>query len=314
LEVGLAATTRKTTKTTNKTKYSKALSAAMSLTIDDREHLYNALRNILFPNKIPASGLSERLKERRFHKGLSCPHCLSEQICRHGAYRERQRYRCKDCRKTFNDATGTPLAGTHLENKWMDYIECMVEGLALRKISDKLEISLTTAFTWRHKILNALKRMEKVNFKGVLEVDETHLLESRKGDRNITDRAPRERGGKSSKRGISNDQDCILVARDRTGQTHAQLACRGRISLQQAKLVLDGALEEVTVLCSDAHGTWKAFARDGDINHVVLNASKKRRVSDVYHIQNVNSFHGRFKGWLDRFNGVSSKFLDNYLT
>ena len=104
------------------------------------------------------------------------------------------------------------------------------------------------------------------------------------------------------------------MARDRTGQTHAQLACRGRISLKQAKLVLDGALEEVTVLCSDAHGTWKAFAGDGDINHVVLNASKKRRVSDVYHIQNVNSFHGRFKGWLDRFNGVASKFLDNYLT
>jgi hypothetical protein len=45
----------------------------------------------------------------------------------------------------------------------------------------------------------------------------------------------------------------------------------------------------------------------------VLNASKKRRVSDVYHIQNVNSYHGRFKGWLNRFNGVSSKFLDNYL-
>jgi hypothetical protein len=36
-------------------------------------------------------------------------------------------------------------------------------------------------------------------------------------------------------------------------------------------------------------------------------------VSDIYHIQNVNGFHGRFKRWLERFNGVSSKFLDNYL-
>jgi transposase-like protein len=300
--------------TTNTAKYNKILSAAMALTIDDREHLYNALRDILFPNRIPTNGLNERLKERRFHKGLSCPHCAHEKIYRHGAYRDRQRYRCRECRKTFNDATGTPLAGTHLTSKWIDYIECMVDGLSLRKICDKLEISLTTAFTWRHKVLNALKRMERTNFKGVLEVDETHLLESRKGDRNITGRASRERGGKSSKRGISNDQDCILVARDRTGQTHAQLACRGRISLRQAKLVLGCTLEEVTVLCSDAHGTWKAFARGEGINHIVLNASKKRRVSDVYHIQNVNSFHGRFKGWLDRFNGVSSKFLDNYLT
>ena len=113
--------------------------------------------------------------------------------------------------------------------------------------------------------------------------------------------------------GISNDQDCILVARDRTGQTHSQLACRGRVSLKQAKLVLTGVLDEVNILCSDAHGTWKAFAKDGDINHVILNASKKRRVSDIYHIQNVTSFHSRFKTWLLRFNGVASKFLDNYL-
>jgi len=110
----------------------------------------------------------------------------------------------------------------------MDYIECMVEGKSLRQICDQLEITLTTTFTWRHKFLNALKRLEREWFKGVLEVDETHLLESRKGDRHIMDRSARKRGGKSKKRGISNDQDCILVARDRTGKTHAQLACLGR--------------------------------------------------------------------------------------
>lgn len=294
--------------------YSKVFSAAMALDIGDRKHLYNALRDRLFPNSIPAGGLAERLKERRFHKGLSCPHCGSEQVHRHGVYRDRQRYRCRGCHKSFNDATGTPLAGTHLTSKWMDYIECMVEGKSLRKICDQLEISLSTAFTWRHKVLNALKRLEREGFTGVLEIDETHLLESRKGDRNIMDRPSRKRGGKSKKRGISNDQDCILVARDRTGQTHAQLACRGRLSLRQAMAVLNGIIAEVNVLCSDAHGTWKAFAKAEAITHVELNASKKRRVSDIYHIQNVNGFHRRFKQWLERFNGVSSKFLNNYLT
>jgi hypothetical protein len=79
-------------------------------------------------------------------------------------------------------------------------------------------------------------------------------------------------------------------------------------------VVLNGILDEVTVLCSDAHGTWRSFAKAEAITHIELNASKKRRVSDVYHIQNVNGFHRRFKKWLERFNGVSSKFLDNYLT
>lgn len=34
----------------------------------------------------------------------------------------------------------------------------------------------------------------------------------------------------------------------------------------------------------------------------------------IYHIQNVNSYHGRLKGWIQRFNSVATKYLDNYLT
>jgi hypothetical protein len=36
-------------------------------------------------------------------------------------------------------------------------------------------------------------------------------------------------------------------------------------------------------------------------------------VDEVIHVQTVNSYHGRFKGWLSRFNGVASKYLPNYL-
>ena len=70
----------------------------------------------------------------------------------------------------------------------------------------------------------------------------------------------------------------------------------------------------VTTLCSDSHNAWEAFARSKRLNHVILNASKGERVKKaVCHIQNVNSFHGRWKRWMDRFNGVASKFLNNYL-
>lgn len=34
----------------------------------------------------------------------------------------------------------------------------------------------------------------------------------------------------------------------------------------------------------------------------------------LYHIQNVNSYHSRLQGWIQRFNGVATKYLDNYLT
>ena len=183
------------------------------------------------------------LREKRFHKGFVCPHCSSDDVVKHGSYRDRQRFKCKACLRTFNDLTGTPLAGTHMMQKWLDYIERMVRGLSLRKISAEIKVSLSTSFTWRHKVLEALKQLEFDGFKGVLEVDETFILRSEEGSREIVGREPRRRGGKSPKRGISNDQDCILVARDRTGRTVAKLACMGRISRKQAMAVLKDTLD-----------------------------------------------------------------------
>jgi len=33
----------------------------------------------------------------------------------------------------------------------------------------------------------------------------------------------------------------------------------------------------------------------------------------AFHVQNVNAYHHRFKSWLDRFHGVATKYLPNYL-
>jgi len=51
---------------------------------------------------------------------------------------------------------------------------------------------------------------------GIVELDETYFLESRKGERNL-DREPRKRGGKASQRGISDEQTAVLIVRDRSG-------------------------------------------------------------------------------------------------
>jgi transposase-like protein len=40
-----------------------------------------------------------------------CPHCKSNDIYGHGVYKGRKRFKCKDCKKTFNDYTGTAISG-----------------------------------------------------------------------------------------------------------------------------------------------------------------------------------------------------------
>ncbi len=52
--------------------------------------------------------------------------------------------------------------------------------------------------------------------KGIVEADETYVLESRKGRRKL-DREARRRGGKATKRGLSKEQVPVLVAVDRDG-------------------------------------------------------------------------------------------------
>ena len=47
--------------------------------------------------------------------------------------------------------------------------------------------------------------------------------------------------------------------------------------------------------------------------HITLNASAGERVYEGYHIQNVNAYQSRFKGWMAPFKGVATKHLPSYL-
>jgi transposase-like protein len=52
--------------------------------------------------------------------------------------------------------TNTPFSGSRYPEKWVKYIEMMVEGYTLPKIAERLKIHISTSFYWRHKILNVL--------------------------------------------------------------------------------------------------------------------------------------------------------------
>jgi transposase-like protein len=90
----------------------------------------------------------KEVSEQKLKDGYTCTHCHSNNVVCFGKYSvkvglktmERQRYRCKDCHKTFTDVTNTPLQNTHLPHKWLDFIQCMIEGYSLRKASEIIEV------------------------------------------------------------------------------------------------------------------------------------------------------------------------------
>lgn len=283
---------------------------ALRLNEEQKQELYLKLQNAL--NLNGADKVIKELRDTKFAEGFYCPHCQSKEVVRFGQYKGRQRYRCKECLKTFSDLTNTPLKQTHYPEKWVTFIGCMIQGLSLRKSAKIVGVTWVTLFYWRHKILTSLKQINIEAFEGIFEVDETYILYSEKGKRNLG-RKPRKHGGKSKYRGISKEQVCVLVARDRNKNTYSKVTCMGRINKKKVEVNIGNLVKPDNIICSDAWRSYAFFAKSKGIDHYKINSSEKEYKKGIYHIQNVNNYHHRLKQWLDRFNGVASKYLDNYL-
>ena len=173
------------------------------------------------------------------------------------------RYRCVDCRRSFNALTGTPLARLRLKERWAAQTEALITGESLVKAAERCGVAVSTAFRWRHRFLSAPALDKPGRLTGIVEADETFILESFKGKRAALPRPARKRGGKASKRGLSAEQIPVLVARDRTGQTtDAVLAKLDRASVTAA---LDGVVTPDNQLCCDGGKAIVSFARKAKI-------------------------------------------------
>jgi transposase-like protein len=243
---------------------------------------------------------------------VGCPHCDHRDVVRWGQASDLPRYRCKACLRTFNALTKTPLAKLRMKDKWAAQTEAMIDGVSLAQAARRCGVHPTTAFRWRHRFLASLSGDKPKALSGIVEGDETFILESFKGKRSGLPRKSRKRGGKSAKRGLSAEQIPVIVARDRNGATtDAVLPKLDRVSIAAA---LGGTVTPANEFCCDGGTAIVAFARRAGIAaHVLPKPGKPTRQAPDYHLNNVNAYHGRLKEWLRRFHGVATKNLPNYL-
>ena len=252
------------------------------------------------------------LIETRFVAAPACGHCGEVNFKPWGSASDLKRYMCKSCGRTFNALTGTPLAGLRLREKWLDYARSLVDGVSLRKAAARTGIHVDTSFRWRHRFLAAAKDRKAGAVTGIVEADETFILKSAKGSRKLVGRAPRKRGGKAKKPGLSTDEhDAILIVRDRHGETTDAMLTD--LSADTIGAHLLPVVAKDAVLVTDGNRAYEAFAAATNITQIALVASAGERTIGCYHIQNVNAYQSRFKGWMARFKGVASKYLPSYL-
>jgi len=244
-------------------------------------------------------------------RGRPCPRCGCPRVHRCGHASGLQRFRCLGCGRSYNALTGTPLARLRKKKLWLAYLQCVLESRTVREAARVVGVHRTTSFRWRHRFVPGAMRDRPAILSAIVEADETYRLESQKGSRNMT-RKPRKRGGAATKRGISGELDCLLVARDRTGQTLDFHTGRGQVTVAQLEKSLKPVLPADVLLISDSALSYRHFARQAGIMHEMVNIKAGVRARGAIHLQNVNAWHSRFKSWLVRFRGIASRYLINY--
>ncbi len=240
-----------------------------------------------------------------------CPHCGSKSIAKAGSKGGRKRFKCKiaGCGKSFNALTGTSFSRLRMSEKHLDHARCMVQKLTIREVAELLDIDIHTAFRWRHRFLESIRNEQPSHLGGIVEADETYFTLSFKGQRGGIPRESKKRGTPANKRGLSDEQVPVLVARDRSsGATlTAQLPSRKAKDIGN---VLLPALDLDAVVCTDGNPSYRLIAKTSGIE---VKSTPVKKSAGIYHIQNVNAYDSRLKGWMFGFNGVATKYLGNYL-
>ena len=264
--------------------------------------------------------LNEKKKVRndgdllKLQNNYRCPYCQSTKINKNGtAHKNLPQFICRNCKKTYTIRTNTIFYYSKKNIAlWREYIELFSQGLALRKIVIEMnnKISLPTAFYWRHKILEVMKNFDNHDkLDGIVEADETYFNESQKGNKNITNRKPRKRGFSSENRivGLSHNKVCVLTALDRNKHSFNKPVGYGKVCKEQVA-ILQHRIKDNSILITDGDKSYKILK---DIKLKQLKFGKAQ--SKVYHLSNINNFHSKLKQFMSRFNGVATKYLDNYV-
>ena len=290
-----------------KAQFAKFLGVLKRLTADQMEQVRAAV----------SANQAERSSIRAIESSgpLVCRHCGSLHVVRNGSRNGLQRVLCRDCLKTSNAATGTPLSRLKHKEKFIRYAECMRQGMTVRQAADEADVCRDTAFRWRHRFLQNVQSHQPMGITGLLEVDETYFRESQKGSRTLT-RPARKRGGKAKGKGrFSKDWVPVLVGRAR-GQPQTVDRVLAKVNgVEVTDALKEAVVPGETVICTDGHSAFLHLQRTLCVQTKTFIASYACPGLDkVYHVQSANNYHERLKTLIQRkLRGVATKNLPSYL-
>jgi hypothetical protein len=219
------------------------------------------------------------------------------------------------------------MARVHRPDLMAALVRDMIEAaqpLSCRRAARALGISRHTAWRWRMAIIATLPPEAQDVLTGIVEADEAHQRESRKGSREWVRHAaepashpapPRLRWADYTRRGAPVSQPPggwrawekkLLAATDRGGhRAFEAIANAGQAAISAALLPV---MAPDAVLCTDGHATYGRIAKDERIPHFMLVAGQRSpRAPKSHHINTVNALISRYRDFIKPFRGPASR-------
>ncbi|MCT4616115.1 MAG: helix-turn-helix domain-containing protein [Marinifilaceae bacterium] len=252
--------------------------------------------------------LKEKIEERIHSKKVSyiletpinelkCPFCSNGIFIKWGKRSDLQRYKCKKCNKTFNSLTKTPLAKLRRKGHWLDYSQCLKEGLSIRKAASECKIHKNTAFRWRHRFLTNSRFIKAKKLGGIVE--NTYLItkESFKGSKNKKN-IPRYRKNIFILYGIDRNNNLF----DITNKGFSFDSINNGFK----DIILDNSL-----ILTDKNVSFKQFAKSNKYKYAFFSERPTKLSSKI----KSHRYKYSFLEWINKtFKGVATKYLENYVS
>ena len=264
---------------------------------------------------------------------MVCSKCKGSNLVKNGVFKQRQRYKCKDCAHTQFPDINTALYNIKLKEKWVDFVYIMLDKdqpRTCKKIGESLEINIKTAHQWRHKFLTAISEVEPIGESQEFELDEIYLpfcVKGRIGKEKYDEwYGPNDQKNVESALRIEEKireeqhyQTIYLCTHNRNSDFDfkpIKIQKKGIVSAEDLKRVNSTNLSDKTVI-TDSEPSMKAFLKNyEDINHQTFKSSdiKQGIVKESgIHNNNINNTMMRLNKWLRSFSGISTKYEKQYL-
>ena len=257
-----------------------------------------------------------RWKER----SLRCPRCQSHAVGPWGTYHYRpgcKRYRCKGCRRTFNDLAHTLLAQSKRSLVyWLLATFLLCLSCSSRRIARELGVHIRTSYRWCWWLRNAALSYEmQRQLEGTVEADELYHTAGRKGQaqqggKKPLGRRPRRRCKKREPgRGhYDKDRPAIIAWVSRQGPVVVQAVRDFTVTTVQK--AADSAVQTGSRLYTDSASSYRALK--GYVHEFVNHTQKEYARGDV-HENRAECLFSLIKPYLRVFRGIGKINLPGYL-